>query len=68
MFTGLVTDLGTILSVKPREKGVVLSLRTSYDLSAVEIGASIAVDGVCLTVETKSAVGFHRRPPGVGPR
>jgi riboflavin synthase len=55
MFTGLVTDLGTILSVKPREKGVVLSLRTAYDLSTVELGASIAVDGVCLTVETKDA-------------
>ena len=52
MFTGLVTDLGEVVRVVTRGKGRTLTVRTSYDLSRVELGDSIAHDGVCLTVET----------------
>ena len=49
MFTGIITDIGT---VKELEKRGDLRARigTGYDTSAIDIGASIACDGVCLTV------------------
>lgn len=49
MFTGIVTDMGEILRL---EKAGDLNVRiaTSYDIDTIDIGASIACDGVCLTV------------------
>lgn len=49
MFTGIVTDIGRVLSVTQRGD---LSARiaTGYDVGGIDIGASIACDGVCLTV------------------
>ncbi len=49
MFTGIVTDIGEILSV---ERAGVLDVRigTSYEADNLDIGASVACDGVCLTV------------------
>ena len=52
MFTGLIEDLGTVAAVERVSKGVRLSVRTRLD--GLGHGASIAVDGVCLTaVELK---------------
>lgn len=52
MFTGIITDIGTIRSV--REKGDLrLAIGCDYDLSTVDMGASIACSGVCLTVVDK---------------
>jgi len=52
MFTGLIEDLGTVAAVERVHKGVRLSVRTRLD--GLRHGASIAVDGVCLTaVELK---------------
>jgi riboflavin synthase len=52
MFTGFVTDVGTIAKVtESGDTRFVLS--TQYDVSDVEIGASIACSGVCLTVVDK---------------
>ncbi len=49
MFTGIVGDIGRILSV--REDGDLrLRIATRYDIAGIDIGASIACDGVCLTV------------------
>jgi riboflavin synthase len=50
MFTGIVTDIGTVSTVTPREKGVHIRVDTNYDPETVAIGASIACSGVCLTV------------------
>jgi riboflavin synthase len=50
MFTGIVTDVGTVSSVKPLPKGVLLRIETTYDPAMISIGASIACAGVCLTV------------------
>ena len=50
MFTGIVTDIGTIRSLSPRPKGVRFRIETAYDPATIEIGASIACSGVCLTV------------------
>jgi riboflavin synthase len=47
MFTGLIEDLGTIASVEQVPKGMRLSVQTR--LGGLTRGASIAVDGVCLT-------------------
>ena len=50
MFTGIVTDIGKIVSVTPRNDVRRLTIATAYDTSTIELGASIACSGVCLTV------------------
>ncbi|WP_417607565.1 riboflavin synthase [Primorskyibacter flagellatus] len=49
MFTGIITDVGEILQLEQRGD-LRARIGTSYDTSGVDIGASIACDGVCLTV------------------
>ncbi len=52
MFTGIVTDIGTVTRVEsPGDTRVVIS--TAYDTATVDLGASIACSGVCLTVVDK---------------
>ncbi len=52
MFTGIVTDVGEIVSLKPTAQGQLHRLRIAcrYDRSTIADGASIACNGVCLTV------------------
>ncbi len=50
MFTGIVTDVGEVLAVQPREAGVQLRIATRYDPETIALGASIACGGPCLTV------------------
>ncbi len=57
MFTGIVTDLGLIRSME-RDGDVRIQIETAYDMSGVDIGASIACGGVCLTVVDKDAGWF----------
>src|SRR3954470_15540985 len=52
MFTGIVTDVGTVRSVEQRGD-LRLQIATGYDLETVDLGASIACSGVCLTVVDK---------------
>ncbi|MEF3047228.1 riboflavin synthase [Pseudotabrizicola sp. L79] len=49
MFTGIVTDIGEILETR-QEGDLRARIGTSYDVAGIDIGASIASDGVCLTV------------------
>ncbi|PLX39442.1 MAG: riboflavin synthase [Hyphomicrobiales bacterium] len=49
MFTGLISDVGEVVSRTERETGVRLRVATSYDPATIEIGASIAHAGICLT-------------------
>ncbi len=49
MFTGIITDVGTVVSAEKRGD-LRLRIRCGYDLATVDIGASIACSGVCLTV------------------
>lgn len=52
MFTGIVTDIGTIK--KTEDRGDLRArISCSYDMNGVDLGASIASDGVCLTVIAK---------------
>jgi riboflavin synthase len=51
MFTGIVTDVGEVLSVQPRAEGLRrLKIGCSYDRKTIADGASIACSGVCMTV------------------
>lgn len=52
MFTGIVTDVGTVRSAEQRGD-LRLAIATAYDLETVDLGASIACSGVCLTVVDK---------------
>jgi riboflavin synthase len=52
MFTGIVTDIGEIVSLTPTAQGQLHRLRIacSYERAGIADGASIACNGVCLTV------------------
>src|SRR3954468_21402642 len=52
MFTGIVTDVGTVRSAEQRGD-LRLVIETGYDLASIDLGASIACSGVCLTVVDK---------------
>jgi riboflavin synthase len=52
MFTGIVTDLGKVRKVE-KTGDTRIEIETSYDMDDVEIGASIACSGPCLTVVEK---------------
>ncbi len=49
MFTGIITDVGKILEVEQRGD-LRARIGTEYDVDGIDIGASIACDGCCLTV------------------
>ncbi|MCH2165995.1 MAG: riboflavin synthase [Marinovum sp.] len=49
MFTGIVTDMGEIIALD-QQGDLRARIRTSYDTGGIDMGASIASDGVCLTV------------------
>jgi len=52
MFTGIVTDVGRVRHIEKRgDTHIVIS--TNYDVSTVDMGASIACSGVCMTVVDK---------------
>jgi riboflavin synthase len=57
MFTGLITDMGEV-RVMERGKDARFVIATAYDMGAVEIGASIACSGACLTVVEKGTDWF----------
>jgi riboflavin synthase len=52
MFTGIVTDIGTVRTAEQRGD-LRLEIETGYDTTTIDLGASIACSGVCLTVVDK---------------
>lgn len=50
LFTGLILEMGEILSVKRRSGGAILSLKSKEVAASAKQGDSISVNGVCLTV------------------
>jgi riboflavin synthase len=73
MFTGIITDVGTIETVEERGD-LRIRIATGYDMASVDLGASIACSGVCLTVVDKGPGWFavdvsgetrSRTPPGM---
>ena len=49
MFTGIITDVGEILELEKRGD-LRARIKTNYDTNGIAFGASIACDGICLTV------------------
>ena len=49
MFTGIITDVGEVIALE-QAGDLQARIRTAYQTSGIDIGASIASDGVCLTV------------------
>ena len=50
MFTGLIEDLGTLRDIRSGKDQAVLTVGTSLPVAEIELGESIAINGVCLTV------------------
>jgi riboflavin synthase len=57
MFTGIITDVGRIEAVEPRGD-LRARIACGYDVATVDLGASIACSGVCLTVVDKGSDWF----------
>ncbi|MBV9744993.1 MAG: riboflavin synthase [Acidobacteriia bacterium] len=58
MFTGIVEELGTVAALENRGKGARLTVRCSVVREDLREGASIAVNGVCLTATDLRSEGF----------
>jgi len=50
LFTGLIIEMGEVTSIRRRSGGAILSLKADDVASTAEIGDSISVNGVCLTI------------------
>lgn len=54
MFTGIITDIGKVADIHRSDAGARLVIETAFDMDSVDLGASIACSGVCLTVTDKA--------------
>ncbi len=53
MFTGIITDLATVTEVSQGQAAMRFKIKTAFDMKTVDMGASIACNGCCLTVVEK---------------
>ena len=53
MFTGIVTDVGRVRAIRETNRDVRMEIETNFDVGSIEMGASIAHAGCCLTVVDK---------------
>jgi riboflavin synthase len=53
VFSGIIEDLGTVKSLKPTDKGALITVGTHLSAARIKIGDSIACSGACLTVVAK---------------
>lgn len=58
MFTGIVQELGRVASLEPHEAGARMTIECAAVLADVQIGASIAVNGACITAVQLSVNSF----------
>ena len=58
MFTGLIEEVGTLRAVRRGAHSAVLSIAARTVLEDLKVGASVAVNGVCLTVTAQDSGGF----------
>lgn len=61
MFTGIISDVGRVASVTRLDEGLRFRIDTAYDPAGIDIGASIACSGVCLTVTALPAAGDNSK-------
>lgn len=59
MFTGIIEEVGTINSIRMGNDSAVLSIAAHNIMNDVNLGDSIAVNGVCLTVTSFNSNGFE---------
>jgi riboflavin synthase len=57
MFTGIVSDVGRVVKVEDHNDVRRLSVASSYDAAGIDIGASITLNGICLTVVAREPHG-----------
>jgi len=58
MFTGIVSDVGEVIDVEEKAEGLRrLTIACGYDPETIEIGASIACSGICLTALARGKIG-----------
>lgn len=53
MFTGIVTDVGRVRAVSPTDRDHRYEIETAWDVSGIDLGASVSHAGCCLTVVEK---------------
>jgi len=58
MFTGIVEEVGTVRAIKVGPRVATLEIDASVTIDGTDIGGSIAVNGVCLTVIERRSAGF----------
>ncbi len=61
MFTGIVEETGTVEQIKPTAKSIELTVRAGLTGRGLRLGASLAVNGCCLTVVKLGSPGKNRR-------
>ena len=61
MFTGIITDVGTVAEIADRDAGKRIGIASAYDSATIAVGASIACSGVCLTVVGRQNAGYGCR-------
>lgn len=58
MFTGIISDLGEVIEVEEKSEGLRrIAVACGYDPDSIDIGASIACSGICLTVVERGRTG-----------
>lgn len=50
MFTGIITNIGHVVALSKRVGDALLKISTDYDVYSIQLGASIACSGACMTV------------------
>ena len=60
MFTGIVEETGTVEQIKPGEKSILLTVRANVCGRGLKVGASLAINGCCLTVVKLATRGKYR--------
>ena len=58
MFTGLITELGSIASIEKNETSAVFTINAPGLIAEIAVGGSVAVNGVCLTATSISSTTF----------
>jgi riboflavin synthase len=58
MFTGIVEGLGKVIRLTMKGSDAILEVETAIDLTEVKVGDSIAINGACLTVTSKTTKTF----------
>jgi riboflavin synthase len=64
MFTGIVREVGTVASITGGDEGIRLEIEAPATAPLVDIGGSVAINGVCLTAESVEPprLTFHAVP------